>query len=191
MKEKGNELLLIRAFKAGNEKAFKQLFDKYHKKLYAYLFRLLDSKDDAEDIVQETFLKIWNKREAFNEAYSFDSFLFKIAKNTFISFTRKKVNQQIFAHDPDLFSEPDSANSDSYVICRETRQIIDAIIDQLPEKRKEIFRLRRIENLSRQEIADKLGISIVTVDNQIMKANHFLKAELKKYSILLLLFWVL
>lgn len=188
MKEKENELLLIRAFKEGNEQAFKKLFDKYHQKLYAYLFRLLDSKDDAEDIVQETFIKIWEAREQFIEGYSFDAFLFKIAKNAFISLTRKKVNQKVIEVKPEMFANPDSNNSDSYVICRETREIIDTIINRLPQKRKEIFRMRRVENLSRKEIADKLGISIVTVDNQIMKANHYLKAELKKYSILTLLF---
>lgn len=191
MKEKENELLLIKAFKEGNEQAFKKLFDKYHQKLYAYLFRLLDSKDDAEDIVQETFIKIWEAREQFIEGYSFDAFLFKIAKNAFISFARKKVNQKVIEVKPEMFANPDSNNSDSYVICRETREIIDTIINRLPQKRKEIFRMRRVENLSRKEIADKLGISIVTVDNQIMKANHYLKAELKKYSILTLLFLIL
>ncbi len=188
MKEKENELLLIRAFKEGNEQAFKKLFDKYHQKLYAYLFRLLDSKDDAEDIVQETFIKIWEKRDQFIEGYSFDAFLFKIAKNAFISLTRKKINQNVFDLNPEILARPDDYNSDTYVILNETREIIEKIINRLPKKRKEIFRLRRIENLSRKEISEKLGISIVTVDNQIMKANHYLKTELKKHSILLIIF---
>lgn len=188
MKEKENELLLIQAFKEGNEKAFKKLFDKYHQKLYAYLFRLLDSKDDAEDIVQETFIKIWEKRSQFIEGYSFDAFLFKIAKNAFISLTRKKINQKVLEISPEMLAKPDGNDSESDLILNETREIIDKIINRLPKKRKEIFRLRRIENLSRKEISDKLGISIVTVDNQIMKANHYLKTELKKHSILLLIF---
>ena len=91
-----NEILLIRAFKNGDQKAFEKLFERNHKKLYDYLMRLLDSKEDAEEIVQESFIKIWEKREEFIEGYSFDAFLFTIAKNTFLNFTREKVNRMVF-----------------------------------------------------------------------------------------------
>ncbi len=190
MDQKENEILLIRAFKEGNEKAFEKLFDKYHKNLYAYLFRLLNSKEDAEEIVQETFIKIWEKRKDFIEGYSFDAFLFKIAKNSFISLTRKKVNHNVFEKHPEIYSEIDPNNSENYIIYKETKEIIDSIINGLPPKRKEIFRLRKIENLSRNEIAEKLGISVVTVDNQIMKANTYMKEQFKKYSLLLLILFL-
>ena len=190
MKQGESEILLIRAFKEGNADAFRKLFDKYHKKLYAYLFRMLNSKEDAEEIVQETFIKIWEKREEFIEGYSFDGFLFKIAKNSFISLTRKKVNREVFDRHYDIVSEIDQNNYENYIIFNETKEIINSIVNSLPEKRKEIFRLRREENLSRQEIADKLGISIATVDGQLMKANNYLKTELKKYSILILILFL-
>jgi len=185
-----DDILLIQAFKKGDTKAFEQLFNKYHKKLYAYLFRLLKSKEDAEEIVQETFIKIWEKREEFIEGYSFDAFLFKIAKNSFISLTRKKVNQKVFENHPEIYTEIDSSTSENYIIFKETRDIINSIIEGLPPKRREIFRLRRIDNLSRKEIAEKLEISIPTVDNQLMKANSYLKEEFKKYSLLLLILFL-
>lgn len=190
MNQIDSEILLIKAFKNGDSKAFEKLFYRYHKKLYAFLFHLFNSKEDAEEIVQETFVKIWEKREDFNEGYPFDSFLFKIAKNSFLNINRKKVNRKVFEDHLGFLNEISSANTDDYIIFKETRDIINTIIEGLPPKRKEVFLLRRIEGLSRQEIADKLGISVITVDSQLLKANKHLKDELKRYSLLILILFV-
>ena len=171
MNPKEGEIELIRAFKKGDTKAFEKLFQKYHKKLYAFLFHLLHSKEDAEEIVQETFIKIWEKREDFIEGYSFDSFLFTVAKNAFLNLNRKKVNRRVFEDHPDFLEETSRGETDGYIIFQETREIINTVINGLPPKRKEIFLLRRIEGLTRKEIAEKLGISVITVDNQLTKAS--------------------
>ena len=187
MKTAECEILLIKAFKEGNEQAFEKLFEQYHKKLYAFLFRLLNSKEDAEEIVQETFIKIWEKREDFNEGYPFQSFLFKIAKNAFLNLNRKKVNRKVFEDHLSFLNEISSGNTDDYIIFKETTEIINTVICGLPPKRKEIFLLRRIEGFSRQEIANKLEISVITVDSQLLKANRYLKEELKEYSLLMII----
>lgn len=181
-----NEILLIRAFKNGDQKAFEKLFERYHKKLYAYLMRLLDSKEDAEEIVQESFIKIWEKREEFIEGYSFDAFLFTIAKNTFLNFTREKVNRRVFEDHFQIINEVASGKTDDYVIFKETREIIRLIIEGMPPRRREVFMMRKVEGLSRKEISEKLGISVITVDSQLLKANTYLKDELKKYGLLLI-----
>jgi RNA polymerase sigma-70 factor (ECF subfamily) len=186
LNQKESEILLIKALKSGNSKAFEMLFEHHHKKLYSFLFHLLNSKEDAEEIVQETFIKIWEKREDFIEGYPFESFLFKIAKNAFLNLNRKKVNRRVFEEHLNLLQEISSEKSDDYIIFKETSDIIDIIISGLSPKRKEIFLLRRIEGLSRQEIAERLGISVVTVDGQLLKANKYLKEELKKYSLLMI-----
>ena len=181
-----NEILLIRAFKKGDSKAFEKLFERYHKKLYAYLMRLLNSKEDAEEIVQESFIKIWEMREEFIEGYPFDALLFKIAKNTFLNFTRQKVNRRVFEDHFQLINEIEAEKADDYVIFKETREIIRLIIDDMPPRRREVFIMKKIEGLTRKEISEKLGISIITVDSHLLKANNYLKNELKKYSLLLI-----
>ncbi|MEN8249730.1 MAG: RNA polymerase sigma-70 factor [Bacteroidota bacterium] len=181
------EILLIKAFKEGNQQAFEKLFEQYHKKLYAFLFRLLNSKEDAEELVQETFIKIWEKREDFIEGCSFQSFLFKIAKNAFLNLNRKKVNRKVFEDRLNFLNEIPQGSTDDYIIFKETTEIINTVIGGLPPKRKEIFLLRRIDGFSRQEIADKLGISVITVDSQLLKANKYLKEELMKYSLLMII----
>lgn len=136
MNQKESEIELIRAFKKGNTIAFEKLFQKYHKKLYAFLFHLLHSKEDAEEIVQETFIKIWEKREDFIEGYSFNSFLFTIAKNAFLNLNRKKINRRVFENHLDFLEEISTGKTDDYVIFQETRNIINTIIEGLPPKRK-------------------------------------------------------
>jgi len=184
------EIELIRAFKKGDIKAFEKLFQKYHKKLYVFLFHLLHSKEDTEEIVQEAFIKIWEKREEFKEEHSFNSFLFTIAKNSFLNLNRKKINLKVFEDHLDFVEITSTVKTDDYVLFKETKEIINIIINDLPPKRKEIFLLRRIEGLSRNEIAEKLGISIITVDSQLTKANIYLKDQLKKYSVLLLILFL-
>ncbi len=182
------EILLIKAFKNGDNIAFEELFKRHHKKLYLFLYRLLNSKEDAEEIVQDTFLKIWERREEFIESYPFEAFLFQIAKNTFLNLNRKRVNRKVFESHLKFFEERSSTETEDYVIFEETKAILNTIMEQLPPRRKEIFLLRRIEGLSRCEIAEKLGISVLTVDSQLLKANKYMKDELKKYSLLLFAF---
>uniref|UniRef100_UPI003216BA8B RNA polymerase sigma factor n=1 Tax=uncultured Draconibacterium sp. TaxID=1573823 RepID=UPI003216BA8B len=99
MNQNNSEIQLIRSFKNGDEVAFEKLFSRHHKKLYGFLFKLLNSKQDAEEIVQDTFIKIWERRADFIEGNSFEAFLFKIAKNAFLNLNRKNVNRRIIESD--------------------------------------------------------------------------------------------
>lgn len=186
MDSQNSEIQLIKAFKKGDAHAFESLFNLYHKRLYYFLFGLLKSKEDAEEIVQETFLKIWESREHFWENYPFESLLFRIAKNAFLNYNRKKVNRTVFEEHFGFFTDLSESSTDQYILFQETQSIIETIVNGLPPKRKEIFLLQKIEGLSRQEIADKLGISIITVDSQLLKANKYLKEEFQKYSLLMI-----
>lgn len=186
LQPKESEIVLIRAFKAGDKPAFEELFRRHHRKLYLFLFRLLRSKEDAEEIVQDSFLKVWERREDFIETYPFEAFIFQIAKNAFLNLLRKRVNRRVFEDHLTFFSEPYSSETENYVLYEETKAILKVIVGRLPPKRREIFLLRRIDGFSRTEIAEKLGISVMTVDNQLLKANRFMKEELKKYSLFFL-----
>ncbi len=86
--------------------------------------------------------------------------------------------------------EVSPGRTDDYIIFKETKEIINSIIEGVPSRRKEIFLLRKMEGLTRNEIAERLDISIITVDNQLMKANIYLKDQLKKYSLLLLVLFL-
>ena len=185
MNPEGSEIELIRAFKEGDAKAFEKLFQKYSKKLYSFLFHLLNSKEDTEEIIQETFLRIWETREHFWEEYPFESLLFRIARNTSLNYNRKRVNRAVFEKNFGFIANLSEGAADKYLLFKETQSIIETILNGLPPKRKEIFMLQKVEGLSRQEIAEKLQISIITVDHQLFKANKYVKDEFKKFSLLM------
>jgi len=147
---------------------------------------MLKSKEDAEEIVQETFLKIWENREQFWEDYPFDALMFRIAKNASLNYSRKKVNRAVVEKHLEFFPDLSGDPADQYVLFQETQRIIETILNGLPPKRKEIFLLQKVEGFSRQEIAEKLGISVITVDHQLFKANKFVREEIRKYSLLMI-----
>ncbi|RIH67099.1 RNA polymerase sigma-70 factor [Mariniphaga sediminis] len=185
MNPKESEIELIKAFKKGDTKAFEKLFQKYHKKLFSFLFNLLNSKEDTEEIIQETFLRIWETREHFWEEYPFESLLYRIARNTSLNYNRKRVNRAIFEKNFSFIANLSAESADQYLLFKETQSIIETILNGLPPKRKEIFLLQKVEGLSRQEIAEKLQISVITVDHQLFKANKYVKDEFKKFSLLM------
>lgn len=182
MKSDYSEILLIKAFKKGDVKAFESLFERYHKKLFSFLFSMLKSKEESEEILQDTFIKMWEKREQYIEEYPFHAYLFTIAKNAFLNHCRKKVNRRMVEEHFEYVNRSLETAADEYVIYSQTKSIIEKIVNELPPKRKEIFKMRRMEGYSRTEIAENLGISIITVDSQLMKANKYLKDALKRYS---------
>ena len=120
------------------------------------------------------------------ENFPFESLLFRIAKNAFLNHNRKKVNRTVFEKHFGFFADFSESSADQYILFQETQSIIETIVNGLPPKRKEIFLMQKVEGLSRQEIASKLGISIITVDSQLLKANKHLKQEFQKYSILMI-----
>lgn len=186
MDSNNSEIQIIKAFKRGDTEAFKLLFDRYHERLYSFLFSLLKSREDTEEIIQETFLKIWENRNDFKENYPFESLLFRIAKNASLNYNRQKVNRTVFEKHFWFFADFSESPADQYVLFEETQNMIKTILNGLPPKRKEIFLLQKVEGLSRKEIATQLGISVITVDHQLNKANKYVKEEFKKFSFLMI-----
>lgn len=189
MTSKEPEILLIRDFKKGNTKAFEKLFKIYHKRLYAFIFELIKSKEDCEEIVQNAFIKVWENKESYKEEYPFDAYLFKIAKNAFLNHNRKQINRRVFEKHFEIYTEVIDESTEEHLQFKETKIFIDTLINSMPPKRKEIFTLQKIEGLSRKEISEKLNLSIVTIDSHLMKANKQMIEGFKKFSFLILLFF--
>lgn len=181
---------LVAEFKKGNPRAFDQLFYLYNRRLYSFLFHLTRSTEDAEEILQHTFVRVWEKRDLYNEQYPFDAFLFKVAKNAFLNHARKKINQRIAETHLGLYSEMMDDSVDDYLALKETSSLIEALVEAMPPQRQQVFRMQKFEGLSRKEISEKLNISVVTIDSHLAKANKDLLEGLKRFSILAIMFWI-
>ena len=193
MNEKGRytESRWVAALKNGNALAFDELFRIYGKRLYHFSLGYLKSKTDAEEVVQEVFMKIWHNRSTLNPELSFNAYLFKIAYRHIAERFRKITQEKKYLHDIASETLVFSEEMDERTNYQSLLELVERLIQKLPERQKEVIILRRIEGLSVADIAARLDISPKTVEHHITEALKNIKAGLDPESIAGLLFFVL
>jgi RNA polymerase sigma-70 factor (ECF subfamily) len=174
----GEEKILISLMKAGNSYAFEKLYFSYSKKLYNFAFNILKCKEDAEGIVQNVFTKIWETRSEINTELSFGGYIFRIAKNMMLNQLKKKIIEKEYLNYLLATPEDTSLPVEQEVNFMELNLEIERIINELPEKRRKIFRLSREEGLTYRKIAEKMDISVNTVNTQISKSLEYIRDHL-------------
>ena len=173
---------LIKRIRKGNEKAFRSLYGLYFNKVANYAFKLLHSEEDAREVAQDVFIKLWNMREQLEPNKSISALMFKITKFTSIDLIRKQQSTVRTVHigNAPLFGNATTIDND--LNGQELYAEYLRILDRLPEKRRQIFQMSRDENLSHKDIAAKLQISVKTVEAQIRLALQQIRKYLKNYS---------
>jgi len=169
---------LVESLKKGDLQAFDKLYSQYSKKLFYFARGYLQSKEDAEGLVQEVFITIWGKRKTLRKDLCFDAYLYTITFNAIRKHFRSKSREKKYI---ERFSEDSPVNYDglhSEIEYNNLRERADIAIEKLPQRRKCIYMLSREEGLSNKEIAQKLNISKKTVENQIHLSLKFLREEL-------------
>jgi len=171
---------LVFYLKQGSSKAFEQLFLHYHKKLYHFCKKILNNKEESENLVQSVFMEIWENRLGLDEEKSFNGYLFKTARNKVYNALRKKINERVyFEYIAGNHAVSGAADEHAYETVQ-FMETIEKLIDSLPDRRKEIFRLSRDKGLTYKEIARQLQISENTVDTQIRNVLDYLREEVGK-----------
>jgi RNA polymerase sigma-70 factor (family 1) len=190
------ESALLRALAAGDRPAYTQLYSGYLDSLTQWLFLFTGSKETAEEITQDTFLKIWEKRSTLAGVQSFKAYLFRAAKNQLINHIRR---QQVHAKTLDHIRQQsdteannlDTAHQADY---RQTHDLVRQAIEKLTKKRKQIFLASTEEGLSLDEIAARMGITKNVVKKQLYEAYDFVREYLTTHgelSAILILFLTL
>lgn len=178
MPEETNIVELIRK---GDKNAYESIFKNHYSHLCAYANTFLGNTDAAEDIVQDVFFQIWQKREQLNIEGSVKGYLFKSVHNSCLNALKhKKVKEAHKVHT--MYEFKDSADLPLHE--KESDGLHETLrkaIEKLPPERKKIFIMHRFEELKYKEIAENLNLSVKTVENQIGKALGFLREEVRKY----------
>ncbi len=189
MPEKHDDQHLVQSLQKGNVAAFDSLFEIYSPKLYGFALKYFKNEENAEELVQEVFVKVWENRQSLKSEHSFKSYLFTIALNQIRKYFNKKAVAlryiESLQHNPE-FLEQSSTNDYESVLSQ-----IYLIIDRMPPRRREIFIKSKLEGKSAKEVAAELNISTGTVDNQVSEALRFIRSQLHRENISLLLFAVL
>jgi len=180
---------LIDRLKNGDMVAFDAFYKIYSGRLFGFVFSIIKQELDAEGIVQEVFIKIWESRHKIADYSTFESFLFSIAHNTTISLLRKRLNEKKYLeHLRSIQVEISSTDIIEEIHFNEIKEKFDHLINRLSPRQKEIYLLSREDGLTHKEIAEKLGISKNTVEIHMSKAIKFIKSNIDNTLLTSLLF---
>jgi RNA polymerase sigma-70 factor (ECF subfamily) len=172
------EQLLIEKLKAGDPDSFSDVFSAYYKDLVFFAFSFTHELSSAEDLVQDTFVKLWEDHEKLTVTVSLKSILLKTIQNKCIDWHRhKKIvnNHSTYIINNSPLYEYDI---DNYILRSELEDRIESAVSSLPEKAKEAFEMNRYDGLKYQEIATILNVSIRTVEVRVSKALTLLRKSL-------------
>ena len=175
-----DEQALLQRTAEGDREAFSILYTHYYTGLYRFVFFILRSPEDSEEIIQDVFLKIWVKRHTLTGIRSFEDYLFRMAKNRIFdstkqSQTRRKLNRHIA---PNTEEGADSPFDD--LLFQQYHETAQDAINQLPQRRREIFLMNARDELTAREIAVLLNVSLPVVKKQLHEARHFIKEYLRR-----------
>jgi RNA polymerase sigma-70 factor, ECF subfamily len=185
---------LIKRLKQGEEAAFEWLFRQHFKSLCLYAEHFVKDKVAAEEIVEEFFCVFWDNCRTIEINTALKGYLYRSVHNRCLNFLRhRKIENQYIEKQKYVFSDPEilevdfNNNSLTDLFTRELEEKITAAINKLPDQCRKTFQMNRFENLSYQDIAERLHISVNTVKTQMARALHKIKAELGDYLCLLVL----
>jgi len=184
--QEADRTLIHRAL-ANDQRAYEELTKKYEGSVYNLVYRMIENRQEAEDIVQETFIKAFNALATFNEEFAFSTWLFKIATNNCIDTLRKR-KLQTYSLDSPVQTKDGEVTRDfadehyspeQFAISSESTAIIFETIEALPDKYRTVINMRHKEERSYEEISAFLKIPIGTVKARIFRARELLKKKLK------------
>ncbi len=171
--------VFISLIKKGSDRAFRQLFDDYHAKVFHYVLRFTRDEDDAEDLAQRVFVKVWENRKKIDAARSLDAYIFTIAHHLACRYLKQKARSMSRTT---MAEEATAPSTENIIYLHELTELTRLKIDQLPEKRQIIFKMHYEEYLSDEEIAEVLGLSVHTVRSQLVKASKSIREFIRETS---------
>lgn len=182
------EKKIVEELKCGNRKTFQFVFEKYYLSLYYYAKKITRNKENAEEAVQNTFLRLWEKPEILNIEKSLNSYLYKAVYNNCLNILKQLQIKEKHTHNFEQkiinandFLSISQENGQSILIAEELKDKIEESINKLPKQCRHIFKLSRNEGLKNKEIAEKLDISLNTVTKQMSIALTRLRKSLQQY----------
>jgi RNA polymerase sigma-70 factor, ECF subfamily len=190
--EKERDRELVRRAQAGDRRAFRELFDRHHKRAASVAYGVLKNSQDASDVVQEAFVKVYKHLDTFQGTSSFYTWLYRIVMNLSIDQLRRRKNQKPVEYDDAMLRNSDSAddtilprmldsNPRKTVIRRELMVRVEAALATLPEYHRQVIVLREVEGMSYEEMAEILEVPKGTIMSRLFHARRKMQAALQDY----------
>lgn len=170
---------LITLLRKGDHDAFTEIYKRYWSVLYLHARHMLRQEDQARDVVQEVFTLMWNKHAEFQPAINLNAYLYKSIRNRILNIIRHGKIKENYLADLGAFVDQELVQTDELVRYNDLKRLIEKEISNMPPKMREVFEMSRTEGLSHAEIAERLGISDLTVKKQVSKAVTMLRKKFK------------
>jgi RNA polymerase sigma-70 factor (family 1) len=181
---------VITLLKEGSEKVFEKVFKDHFKSLHAYAYTFLRDDELAEEVVQNVFCRIWEKREQLKTDGSLKAYLYRAVHNESLNYLKhQKVKANFEVYYTGQMEQQEGQSAEKVMTTELERHIREAI-NELPQQCRTIFQLSRFEQLKYQQIADQMGLSVKTIENQMGKALKLMRLKLAEFLTLLLLIWI-
>ncbi len=181
--------LIQSALNDGNQKAYAELMHRYRESVYFMMLKMVNNKDDAEDLTIEAFGRAFKRLSQYTPNYAFSTWLFKIASNNAIDFLRNKKKNDALSLDSKMENEEGQEFSKSiksptpdpeeHIIKKQKIEMLRDVVEKLKPRYKELVQMRYYEELSYEEISERLGLPVGTVKAQLFRARDFLYNILK------------
>jgi RNA polymerase sigma-70 factor (ECF subfamily) len=175
-----NERELFARMANGDQQAFTKIFYHYTQRIYGFILSKTKSEELTEEIVQEVFIKVWEKRVEINDVLSPQAYIMNMALNKMYDFLRKMASEEKLKQQVWTSIQSYSNITEETLDLHESQELLNEAIEQLPPQQKKIFILSRQQGLSHQQIAEELKLSPKTVNNHLTEALRFIKNYLQK-----------
>ena len=180
--------ILVRRLRSGDKDAFRLLYERYYPLFISFANRMLKDENMAEDLIQNVFMKVWVGRANLNENKNFRNYLLVSIRNEVYQYFRRAFRIDSEAPCPDIIDG--SMNVETAISAKELERKIAGVIAGMPHRRREIFNMSRYEKLSNREIAQRLGLSVRTVEKHIENALSDIRKNIpSSILVLIMLLW--
>lgn len=179
-----SDVNLIQRLKDNDRLAFELIFNKFSKKLYYFTLGYVHSEAETEEIIQNVFISFWENRDMLSEAFPIQNYLYKVTINHIYNYFKHRLVRRRYAENMIIEGTDEDQEAMQYILSNDLEEVVYKIVEELPLRQKVIFRLSRLEGLCHAEIAERLGISVRSVENQIYRALKYIREKLNKESIL-------
>lgn len=175
-----SEQLLV-AVQVGDSSAFNELYYRYAKKVRAFAYRFVRCNEEADELTQQTFVRLWDARETIDAGKNFEAFLFTMVRNNFLAALRRKGRFAGFKQEQEL-AEPSISSIDHYIDYKESHRLATDAIELLPPQARTVYMMSRRDGLSHEDISHEMQISKNTVNNHIKKSLGIIRKYFIQHS---------
>lgn len=185
-----DESTLLQRLRAGSGKAFECIWERHSGHVYNFVSSMIFDKSSAEDIVQEVFLKVWEKRADIDSGRNFEAWIFTIARNLVYRHTRAMLMNSGFISSSLMSMKDEDKSTLESIDLDFTSEHLNEAISQMPPARRNIYILNKLYGMSIKDIAERQGLSAKTVENQLYQAGLFIRKKMKHFMRVLAFLWI-